>query len=1007
METVIATTNLGSFGLSEFGLGQPVWLLGLILIVPIVWLGQRRLQALSPVRKWTAMGLRCVGVILLILLLARLVRVERSENMTLITVIDRSQSIPEPLQVSSLDYLETAFKQRLPYDQLAVVDIAEAASIAKLPSADSELPRRNTTLTGRESHLAAGIQMAMAIAPPDSAVRILLSSEGNETTGDLKEAARVARINGIPIDVLALHYQYDQEVILRRLAAPSHARIGQSVPLRFVLDSTQHTSGRLVLTLNGRAVDLEPDTPELGAVVDLRPGTNVKTVTLPVDTSGVHEFEARFVPNDPNADQIPLNNRAGAVTSVAGPGHVLVVDDDGVAGQWLVQQLRARQINCRYVRAQEMPRALVSLMDTDAVILVNTPNPALTFEQQDMLARYVTELGGGLIMTGGPEALGAGGWIGSSVAEILPVDLDPPQKKQMPKGALVLIMHACEMPMGNLWGKRIAAAAVRSLTREDMAGIVARNWQGGGNDWTHRLAAVGDKKAILKSINEMVMGDTPSLHDHLQDAYDALVDCDAAQKHVIVISDGDPQAPTGQLLSQCKEAGITVSTVAVSPHDPSHINSLIRVAQLTGGRFYNAQDPAELPHIFIKEAQVVRRPLIWEETFTPQVRFGLSELLKGVTGFPPLDGYVLSGPKEGLAQTVLVSEQGDPVLATCQSGLGRCVVFTSSVDTRWGQLWLNWDQAPAFWEQIVRWAGKSSQGTDCDIAVDVQGNDVQIQVEAVDQAGNFLSLTHVDAQVITPDMIPEKVGLEQVGPGKFLGTFAASAQGSYLVNLRYRKAGSDKLFQKQASVNVPFAPEYQDLQDNAPLLTEVAEITGGRLLTEDPNQNDLFVRAGVKIPEARTPLTEPLIKLWLIIFLLDVAVRRVALDVAGGWRKTKHWLSGRRAKQVDPTLDRLRVRREQLKQQFTAKGAGQLKARRYQGAPGASESLPKAEVENPVPTFEKRVEAKDTQSGKQDKAGKAAKSGKPAESGKPLGASHIQQLLDAKRKAKEKREDQD
>ena len=989
MEAIIATTSLG---LNQFDLGQPLWLLAAVVIVPILWLGQRRLSALSPVRRWTAMVLRCVGVILLVLLLARLVRVERSEDMTLITVIDRSQSIPEGLGTSSLDYLETALKQRPPYDQLAVVDIAEAASIAKLPSADSELPRRNTTLTGRESRLAAGIQMAMAIAPPDSAVRILLSSEGNETAGDLKEAARVAKINGIPIDVLPLHYQYGQEVILRRLAAPSHARTGQSVPLRFVLDSTQNTSGRLVLTLNGRPVDLDPDSAELGSVVGLQVGTNVKTVTLPVETSGVHEFEARFVPDDPNADQIALNNRAGAVTSVAGPGHVLVVDDDGMAGQWLVQQLRDRQINCRYVRAEELPRSLVSLLDTDAVILVNTPNPALTFEQQDMLTRYVTELGGGLVMTGGPDGLGAGGWIGSPVAEILPVDLDPPQKKQMPKGALVLIMHACEMPMGNLWGKRIAAAAVRSLTREDMAGVVAYNHTGMGGDWVHRLARVGDKKAILSSIDGMVMGDTPSLQAHMQDAYDALAACDAAQKHVIVISDGDPQSPTGQLLSQCKDAGITVSTVAVYPHDPSHVNSLIRVAQLTGGRFYHAKDPAELPHIFVKEAQVVRRPLIWEETFTPQVRFALSELLKGINGLPPLDGYVLSGPKEGLAQLVLVSEQGDPVLATCQSGLGRCVVFTSSVDTRWGAPWLNWDQAPAFWEQVVRWAGKSSQGTDCDIVVDVQGNDVQIQVEAVDQDGSFLSLTHIDAQVITPDMAPESVGLEQVGPGQFRGNFSASAQGSYLVNLRYRKAGSDKLFQKQASVNVPFAPEYQDLQDNAPLLADVANLTGGRLLTEDPNQNDLFNRAGVKIPEARTPLTDLLLRLWLVIFLLDVAVRRVALDVAGAWRKTVGWLRGRRTSLADPTLDRLRVRRAQLKQQLTAKGADRLKARRYQGAADAKDTLPTAKMDQPAPRHEKRATQAPAQSAKPDKAPET---------------SHIQQLLDAKRKAKEKREDQD
>jgi hypothetical protein len=211
------------------------------------------------------------------------------------------------------------------------------------------------------------------------------------------------------------------------------------------------------------------------------------------------------------------------------------------------------------------------------------------------------------------------------------------------------------------------------------------------------------------------------------------------------------------------------------------------------------------------------------------------------------------------------------------------------------------------------------------------------------------------------------------------------------VNLRYRKAGSDRLFQRQASVNVPFAPEYQDMQDNVPLLTQVADITGGRMLTEDPNQNDLFDRTGVKIPEARIPLTEPLIKLWLVIFLLDVAVRRVALDWVGAWRKTLHWVRGRRMLHTDPTLDRLRVRREQLKQQLTAKGADQLKARRYQATSAASDTLPTARVDEPVPAHEKRATP-----------AKPDKSNTPA---RPSETSHIQQLLDAKRKAKQDRED--
>ena len=117
-------------------------------------------------------------------------------------VLDRSQSIPSQLQQAGLEYLNEALTRKVPGDRLAVVDVAEAAGISKLPSSDISVRQRNTTLNGQQSKLADGIQMALAIAPADTAVRILLVSDGNQTSGDLKEVARTAAANGIPIDVL-------------------------------------------------------------------------------------------------------------------------------------------------------------------------------------------------------------------------------------------------------------------------------------------------------------------------------------------------------------------------------------------------------------------------------------------------------------------------------------------------------------------------------------------------------------------------------------------------------------------------------------------------------------------------------------------------------------------------------------------------------------------------------------------------------------------------------------
>ncbi|MBM4029363.1 MAG: hypothetical protein FJ280_28800, partial [Planctomycetes bacterium] len=173
-----------------FHLGQPWWLLAGLLLVPMIWLARRNLAALGAGRRGAALVFRVLAVLILVVLLARPMFVRENRRATVIAVVDRSQSIPAPLGDAALDYLSRAVAAGRAENQLAVVDVAEEASISKLPSSDIAIRRRNTMLTGGQSRLAGGIEMALAIAPPDTATRIVLLSEGNETQGDLKEAAR-------------------------------------------------------------------------------------------------------------------------------------------------------------------------------------------------------------------------------------------------------------------------------------------------------------------------------------------------------------------------------------------------------------------------------------------------------------------------------------------------------------------------------------------------------------------------------------------------------------------------------------------------------------------------------------------------------------------------------------------------------------------------------------------------------------------------------------------------
>jgi Ca-activated chloride channel family protein len=959
-----------------FYFGQPWWLLSSIVIVPMVWLARRNLTALGALRRAVALVLRIAVVLLLVLLLARPTLVQKNHRATVIVVMDRSQSIPQRLRQAALDYLSKAVTAKRVQDRLAVVDVAEAARISKLPSDDVVFGQRNTQLIGSQSRLANGIEMAMAIAPPDTATRIILVSEGNETEGDLKQTAQTAAANKIPIDVLPLRYRYDKEVVFKRLAAPSWARSGQTISLRFLLDSTAAVSGQLLLTLNDKPIDLAPGDP------------GVTTVSLPIGSSGMHKFDAVFVPADSSQDRIAENNRATATTQVAGPGRVVVVDEDGTASQAVLAALRSTDMDVQYLPAAAVPDNLALLLGTDAVLLVDTSSAAFTFAQQEMLARYVNDLGGGLIMIGGPNSFGAGGWIGSPVADVLPVDLDPPQKKQMPRGALCLVIDRS----GSMTGLKLqickvaAAAAVRLLSKLDLVGVVTFD---AVSEWWVPFGSAEDKAAICGSIDGIHAGGGTIMGPAMQMALEAMSGADAAIKHVILLTDGQTsdRDVCAKMSAELTAGKITVSTVAVG--DGADTALLYGIATATQGRFYHTTDPMQIPEIFVKEAQVVRRAMIVEQTFSPQIVYSLSEALKGIpSSLPALDGYVLTGPKGGLNQVVVTSHESDPILATCQSGLGRCVAFTSSADSRWAAKWVQWSGFARFWEQVVRWAGKPSQSPECEIFADIQGEEVTVRVEASDAQGRFVQFAGVEGRVFTPDMKSEPLSLTQTGPGQYAGRFMASASGSYVINVKYRRSGDDdKAGLSNAVVTVPFAAEFRHLSDNAPLLEQVSHITEGRILPSDPNQANLYDYSGLTFPQTHLPLLQPLMLLWIALFLLDVAVRRVVIDVRASLRRVRAWiLSAAQRRTEDETIERLSSRRRKLREQWAARSARISISKHYDGAQDYQGDL----------LGEQPRKAAETHQVQQ-----ATGTDSDTRSGQPRGAAstHIDQLLKAKRKA--------
>jgi hypothetical protein len=424
-----------------------------------------------------------------------------------------------------------------------------------------------------------------------------------------------------------------------------------------------------------------------------------------------------------------------------------------------------------------------------------------------------------------------------------------------------------------------------------------------------------------RRITGMNPGDMVSFQNVMTQAHEALKKSRSSIKHMVVFSDGDPTAPSRQQVSDIRTDKITVSTVMIGGHVAP--DTMTWMAETGGGRFYDVRSPQQLPQIFIKEAAVILKSAIFEEPFQPQV-VASSELIRGIAGseMPPLLGYVATSTKPR-AETPILSQKGDPVLAHWQFGLGRAVAFTSDAKPKWGQQWLTWPKYRQFWSQVTQWSLRKLENADFGTDVTVDRGEGTISVEALDATGNFRNFLNLSARVVSPKGEAAQVQLEQKGPGRYEGKFATKEVGAYLINLIEMRegqlAGSQVL---GASVN--YSPEFAASEPNFNLLRRISEIGGGRILDiKNPAFNPF--EFGRKKTFQPNDLWEWFLRFAILLFPLDVAIRRIQIDRAEWERflafarsKVFFWRGRPRTVEADESLDALLARREQVRSRTTA-----------------------------------------------------------------------------------------
>ncbi|HEX4898710.1 MAG TPA: glutamine amidotransferase, partial [Candidatus Limnocylindrales bacterium] len=561
---------------------------------------------------------------------------------------------------------------------------------------------------------------------------------------------------------------------------------------------------------------------------------------------------------------------------------------DEVVAAELVTALETEGQQVDSIVPEALPSDFAGLATYDSIVVVDVPRIRMSDRQLASLQVYVRDLGRGLVMVGGPESFGAGGYTRTPMEETLPVDMGVRNRQQQPDVALVVVidksgsMDACHCNSfdggagggGSQMqgvrkvdiGKEAILRAAAAMTARDELGVVAFDESAHWVVNTRPLGEIGDLAGDVATITP---NGTTNIFAGLEQAVGSLENAVATRRHIILLTDGwSSSGEYDAIIARMQAAGITLSTVGAGGGANPFLQEL---ANRGGGRFYAAANPASIPDIFLKETEQVAGQQIIEEPFFP-IQTSSSPILRGLDqGFPQLLGYNGTTAKSA-AQTVLVTARDDPLLAQWQYGLGRSVAWTSDSTGRWAKNWVGWPGFSKFFSQLVGWTFPGEETGGIEATFETIDGQTRLHVESVESDGSPRDFYTTSAVLVGPALEPVEAELDQVAPGVYETDLGEIESGAYAVRITQIRPGAAALGRTVGLV-APVATEYRVLGANQPFLATLRAATGGReILTPlEPWRHDLTTTSSF------TELWPWLLILALLLWPFDIALRRVSI----------------------------------------------------------------------------------------------------------------------------------
>lgn len=887
---------LSPAGDRDLVLGQPaaLWLLPLALLPYLLVVARRSLVDLPGWQVALQALVRLLVLAGLALALAVPTLQSPRRGKTVVLAVDVSASVDDGQLAAARRQVQDALRsvaaetgEREDRTRLRLLSYAANARALPLPAdLDPEaLDLSREPGGGLASDHAGALRLAEALLDPDTEGRVVLLSDGAGSVAeraDLAATVRELQARGLTVHTRSAPPAARGDVLVEALHLPAELRVGQTFDV--VVDLWASAPARLTLRLDK---DGQPNPLTPSVDVELRGGPQQVKLPVRAGAPGPLVLAARLdtAALPPEQNRSPDNDHAAVVGEVRGRPRVLALGDADSSGA-LPRALRSDHLQVDTLAPEAAPATPEGLGVYDLVVISDLPARRVSGALQQAITRYVGD-GGGFIMVGGERAFGVGGWGGTVIEDLLPVRFEGERQREQPTLALVLVIDKS----GSMSSedrldlvKEAARSTASTLDPGDELGVIAFD----SRPYTLvRLQSAANRIRIAGDIRRLSAGGGTNALPALREAYLQLVGSRALVKHVILLSDGQsPEAGVNTLLGDMRDADITVSAVGVGAGAGKDF--LARVAERGRGRYYFSQDGTDVPRIFSRETREVTRNAVVERDLYARVVKRV-QLLRGLDfeRAPGLLGIIPLKLKP-LAEQVLRTNTGDPLLVRGRRGLGRTAAFASDAQPRWAARWIAWDGFNKFWAQLARDTMRQGAGTlgGASLRVTPGADEGSYSVVVdVDASEGFVNDLRGELLVIDPAVTTGEPGhttrlpVQLTAPGRYEATVRGVQAGQRLLKAQlYDEGVSPRRLAAEATgqVSVPYPGELAPDQ-LAVDPSWLASLTPEPATSAGPLDPILTTPGAPHGTRTRPVWPEILWALVLPLLLLDLLLRRVAL----------------------------------------------------------------------------------------------------------------------------------